>query len=248
MRHPSRARGRRARAVRRSSPAETPTPNFPMRRPTFDSSSRRSVLAGITVLLTLACAVDDGAARRDSIVAAGEEAYAASHRASALADTADSASHGPAPLTDNNILARLAQGDRMEVQAAKIAIGKATSAELRAFARQLADNHSAAENDARTLSQRLKIPEQPSATDTTKAHQQRLVTQLNALPKGMAFDTTYVRHLVDAHTATLKEARAFESKATHPEVKKLIQGAIPELERHLGRARAIGKALTAAKK
>lgn len=219
-----------------------------MSRPPFDSPSRRFVLACVTFLLTVACATDDGAARRDSVVAAAEEAYAASHKASAPVDTADSTSRGPAALTDNNILARLAQGDRVELQAAKIAVSKATSASLRAFARELADNHSAAENDARTLSQRLKIPEQPAATDTTKAHQQKLVAQLNALPKGMAFDTTYVRHVVDAHVATLQEAKAFEGKATHPEVKKLIQGVIPELERHLGRARAIGKALTAAKK
>ena len=219
-----------------------------MSRPPFDSPSRRFVLACATLALTVACATDDGAARRDSVVAAAEEAYAASHKASAPADTADNTSRGPAPLTDNNILARLAQGDRVEVQAAKIAMGKATSASLRAFARELADNHSAAENDARTLSQRLKIPEEPAATDTTKAHQQKLVAQLNALPKGMAFDTTYVRHVVDAHVATLQEAKAFEGKATHPEVKKLIQGVIPELERHLGRARTIGKALTAVKK
>ena len=219
-----------------------------MSRPSFDPSAKRSLLACVTVLLTIACATDDGAARRDSIVAAAEEAYAASHKASAPADTTDSTSRAPAPLTDNNILARLAQGDRLEVQAARIAVGKATSPSLRAFARELADNHSAAENDARTLSQRLKIPEQPGATDTTKAHQQKVVARLNALPKGMAFDTTYVRHVVDGHTATLKEAKAFEAKATHPEVKKLIQGVIPELERHLGRARTIGKALTAAKK
>jgi putative membrane protein len=217
--------------------------------PTFRVRAWR-LLAPATVLLAAACATDDAAARRDSIVAASREAYAASHAASAPPDTADSTTKtkGPAALTDNNILARLAQGDRMEVQAAKIAMTKATNPELRAFARQLADNHSAAENDARTLAQRLKIPEQPTANDTTKAHQQKLATQLNALPKGMSFDTTYVRHLVDSHSATLREARALEGKATNAEVKKLIQGAIPELERHLARARALGKTLTAAKK
>jgi putative membrane protein len=210
----------------------------------------RRHLAPAAVLVIAACATDDAAERRDSIVAASREAYAASHAASAPPDTTESTAKtkAPAALTDNNILARLAQGDRMEVQAAKIAVTKATNPELRAFARQLADNHSAAENDARTLGQRLKIPEQPAATDTTKAHQQKLATQLNSLPKGMGFDTTYVRHLVDAHTAMLEEAKVLEGKATHPEVKKLVQGAIPELERHLSRARMIGKGLTAAKK
>jgi putative membrane protein len=217
---------------------------------TFLARAWRYLAPAAVLLVAAACAADDAAERRDSIVAASKEAYAASHAATALPDSGDSTARtrAPAALTDNNILARLAQGDRMEVQVARIAVVKATSPELRAFARQLADNHSAAENDARTLGQRLKIPEQPAATDTTKAHQQKLAAQLNALPKGMRFDTTYVRHLVDSHSATLSEAKAFEGKATHPEVKKLIQGVVPELERHLSRARAIGKSLTSAKK
>jgi putative membrane protein len=210
---------------------------------------RLAALAVIApVALSIACASDDAAARRDSIVAASEEAYAASHRASAPPDSTDSTARAPVPLTDNNILARLAQGDRMEVQAAKIAMSKATNPDLRTFARQLADNHSATENDARTLAQRLKLPEKPSADDTTKAHQQKLTAQLTALPKGMTFDTTYVRHLVDGHAAMLADAKAMEGKATHAEVKRLIAAVTPELERHLARARVIGKALTSAKK
>lgn len=220
-----------------------------MSRPLIVSLPRLTILLAVAAGLSgSACASDDAATRRDSIVAASEEAYAASHKASAPPDTAAaSAVRATVAVTDNNILARLAQGDRMELQAAKIAVTKATSAELRTFARQLADNHSAQENDARTLSQRLKIPEQPAANDTTKAHQQTLAAQLNKLPKGSTFDTTYVRHVVDGHVAMIKEARAMEGKATHAEVKKLVQGVIPELERHLARARVIGKAITSAK-
>ena len=209
---------------------------------------RLTILLAVASVSGFACASDDAGTRRDSIVAASEEAYAASHKSSAPPDTAAaSAVRATVAITDNTILARLAQGDRMELQAAKIAVGKATSADLRAFARQLADNHSAQENDARTLSQRLKIPEAPAANDTTKAHQQALAAQLNKLPKGATFDTTYVRHVVDGHVAMIKDARAMEGKASHAEVKKLIQGVIPELERHLARARVIGKALTSAK-
>ena len=209
---------------------------------------RLTILLAVASLSGFACASDDAGTRRDSIVAASEEAYAASHKSSAPPDTAASAVRAPVALTDNNILARLAQGDRMELQAAKTAVGKATSPELRTFARQLADNHSAQENDARTLSQRLKIPEQPAANDTTKVHQQAVAAQLTKLGKGATFDTTYVRHVIDGHVAMIKDARAMEGKATHAEVKRLIQGVIPELERHLARARVIGKALTAPKK
>jgi putative membrane protein len=196
------------------------------------------------------CAADDAATRRDSIVAASEEAYKASHTATAPPETtaAAAAARAPAVLTDNNILARVAQDDRLEVQLATLAIAKITSPALKNFAREIKDNHSAGESDARKLSQALKVPEQPAATDTTKLHQQNLVAQLTKLPKGLAFDTTYVRHLVDGHAAMLRDLRTMEAKATHAEVKKLLAGATPEVQRHLNRAREIGLALTAAKK
>jgi putative membrane protein len=221
------------------------SPRPPRRSLPLASTATVSVLV---LAMVTACATDDAAARRDSVVASSEEAYKASHAASAPPDTtaALAAARAPAPMTDNNILARVAQDDRLEVQVAGIAIGKITSPALKDFARQIRDNHSAGESDARKLSQALKIPEQPAATDTTKAHQQALVATFTKLPKGKAFDTTYVRHLVDGHTAMLRDIRVMEGKATHAEVKKLLAAAAPEVQRHLTRAREIGKALTAA--
>ena len=211
---------------------------------------RRPVLVAAALFASLwACASDDPAARRDSIVAAGQEDYAASHRnLNQARDTAETAARAPAALTDNNILARVAQDDRLEVQIAGIAIPKISSPALKDFARQIRDNHSAGESDARKLSQALKIPEQPAATDTTRQHQQALVAAFTRLPKGVAFDTTYVRHLVDGHTAMLRDLKTMETKAIRAEVKKLLAGAAPEVQRHLNRAREIGRALTAARK
>ena len=210
------------------------------------STARQSLtVAAALICLMTACATDDAAARRDSIVAAAEEAYAASHRASAPRDTADTTVRRPAAITDNNILARVAQDDRLELQVARTALPKLTSPALRAFAREIADNHSAGESDARGLSQRLKIPEQPAASDTTKAHQQNLVALFTRLNRGLTFDTTYVRHLLDGHSAMLRDLKSMEAKATHPEVKALLRNATPEVQRHLARASALGKAIMA---
>jgi putative membrane protein len=205
------------------------------------------VLAAALLSSILACATDDAAARRDSIVAAAEEAYAASHRASAPPDTTDSTARKPVQITDNNILARVAQDDRLELQVARTALPKLTNPALRAFAREIADNHSAGESDARRLSQRLKIPERPADDDTTKTHQQNLVALFNRLNKGLTFDTTYVRHLLDGHTTMLRDLKTMEAKASHPEVKALLRNATPEVQRHLGRASALGKAIMAGK-
>ena len=202
-----------------------------------------------SAIVALACGNnDDLAARRDSVLAASESAYVASHRATMPPDTTDSASTAPAELTDGNIIALLAQSDRMEVQAARLAMSKATGPVLRAFARELADNHSAEEADARKLAQRLKITETPAPGDSTKARQEALIARLTALPKGTGFDTMYVRHLVDGHAAMLKDAKAIEGKASNAEVKKLVQASIPELERHRARARTILRLLTPAPK
>ena len=213
------------------------------------SSDRR--LAGtvpfIIVSFALACATDDAAARRDSVLAQAEADYAASHKASAPPDTTDSTARAPVGLTDNNLLYRVAQNDRLELQVARVAIPKITSPALKDFARQIADNHSAGESDARRLSQKLKTPEMPAPNDTTKVHQQNLVAQFTKLAKGKTLDTSYVRHLVDGHVAMLRELKSMEAKATHPEVKSLLASGAPEVQRHLNRAREIGKALTATK-
>lgn len=210
-------------------------------------SWQRALLALLTATMVAACETDDAAARRDSIVAASEEAYAASHVASAPPDTADSTARVPVGLTDNNILARVAQDDRLEVQVAGLAIGKITSPALKDFARQIKDNHSAGESDARRLSQKLKLPEKAAASDTTKLHQQNLVALFTRLAKGRTFDTTYVRHLIDGHTTMLRDLKSLEAKATHADVKALLSNATPEVQRHLARAGEIGRALAPAK-
>lgn len=236
------------RVLRRAQHDQTVTDFMLSPRPGSHSIHRATRVAALLLAFSLACANDDAAARRDSVVAASEEAYAASHRASAPPDTTDSTARAPVGITDNNILARIAQDDRLEVQVAALAIPKITNPALKDFARQIKDNHSAGESDARRLSQRLKIPEKPGVTDTTKQHQQNLVALVNKLAKGTTFDTTYVRHLVDGHVAMLADLKAMEAKATHAEVKTLIAAATPEVQRHLTRAREIGRALTSAKK
>ena len=201
----------------------------------------------VAALFALACSTDDVAARRDSVLAQAEADYAASHKSSAPPEATDSATRAPVGLTDNNLLYRVAQNDRLELQVARVAIPKITSPALKDFARQIADNHSAGESDARRLSQKLNTPEMPAANDTTKVHQQNLVAQFTKLAKGKTLDTAYVRHLVDGHVAMLRELKSMEGKATSPEVKSLLVGGVPEVQRHLNRARELGKSLTATK-
>jgi putative membrane protein len=201
------------------------------------------------LLLAAACANNDSAERRDSIVAAAEEDYAASHRASAPPDTAGAArSAAPVVLTDENILARLGESDYRQVQLARLGRDKATSAEVKAYARNLLDSHSGSDHDTRALAQQIKIKPKLPAADSSKQELKRLTTRFAALPKGAAFDTAFVRFEVDDHEADLEDAKLMQSKATNAEIKRLLANSvIPELQRHLDKARALTKSLTARK-
>lgn len=207
---------------------------------------RSSILLS-TLLSAAACASHDPASRNDSIVAAGESAYAASHRSVIAESLANVKSSVPAPLTDANILALAGDADRLEIEVARIAVRKATSPAVKLYARQLLDDHGRGEADVRALAQRLNLKEQPPAQDTTKQEAQHLRQRFAALPKGLGFDTAFVHHEIEDHVNDIREAKELEPKATNPELKKLLQDELPELQRHLDRARALSKALAGKK-
>jgi putative membrane protein len=204
---------------------------------------RAATLAVCSALYGAACASHDPASRYDSIIAAGDSDYAASHRAS-MPDTARSAKGGsPAPLDDANILALAGDGDRLEVEVARIAVGKGTDPGVKTYARQLMDDHWRGDLEVRALAKRLNLKEKPPAQDTTAQELQHLRKRFSAIPKGLAFDTAFVHHEVEDHVNDIKEAKELESKATNPELKKLLHDELPTLQRHLERAQALSKKL-----
>lgn len=208
---------------------------------------RLSALLVVPLLFGVACASHDPAGRNDSIVAAGDSAYAASHRSIIAESLASVKSTAPAVLTDANILALAGDGDRLEIDVARMAVAKATSPAVKLYARQLLDDHGRAEVDVRALGKRLNLKEQPPAQDTTRQELQHLRQRFAKLPKGLAFDTAFVHHEIEDHLNDIKETKELEAKATNPELKKMLQDALPELQRHLDRARALAKSLVSKK-
>jgi putative membrane protein len=211
--------------------------------------SVRSLLLLGALLSVAACANHDPASRNDSIVAAGEADYLASHRASLPPDTSAPAakSAAPAALNDANIAALAGDGNRLEIEVARLAVGKATSAAVKLYARQLIDDHGREDRDLRDLEQRLKLAEKPPAQDTTRKELDHLKARFAALPRGLAFDTAFVNHEVEDHVNDLQETRDLAAKASNAELKKLLTESLSDLQRHLDRARVLSKALVAKK-
>lgn len=204
----------------------------------------RLLLAGV-LLFGAACDNHDPASRNDSIVAAGEADYVASHRATMPPESTVVAAKAapPAALTDAGIAALAGQGYRLDIEVARIAVGKATSPAVKLFARQLLDDHGRNDLDLRTLEKRLNLTETAPARDTTRAAVDHLKARLTALPRGMAFDTAFVNHEVEVNTNDIKATQALVAKTSDAELKKLLTESLSDQQRHLDRARVLAKAL-----
>ena len=64
---------------------------------------------------------------------------------------------------------------------------------------------------------------------------------LQAVPKGAAFDRTYIQQEIAAHQAVLDLADQAHGAADNEQLKTLIEQARPLIENHLKQAQAIEK-------
>jgi putative membrane protein len=220
----------------------------PARAHTTMSSYAQLILAG-ALLLGTACANHDPASRNDSIVAAGEADYAASHRTIMPPEPAVLAAKAAPPTLDDAGIATLAgESNRREIEIARIAVGKATSGAVKLWARQMIDDHGRNDRDLRDLEKRLDLTEKPSAQSTAnKADLDRLKARFAALPKGLAFDTAFVHYEEADHVDEIKETTDLAAKARNADLKKLLTESLVDLERHRDRARILSRLLIAKK-
>ena len=161
--------------------------------------------------------------------------------AGGTATPADSAggTNGTATLSDPEIVSLTQAADEGEIATSKVALTKATNADVKKYAQEMITVHT------RMISQRngqLKASGmQPAAgaKDSSKATVDKMVAMLNQAPKGAAFDTAYVNGQVLAHTNTLAMVQKAVGAAKDPALKTMLTGATPEIQRHLDEAKGL---------
>jgi putative membrane protein len=210
-------------------------------------ASLRLVLV-LPLVFSHACANHDPASRNDSIVAAGEADYAASHRTIMAPESTEvAAKAAPVLVGDADVAAQASQVNLREIDFARVAVNKATSGAVKLWARQMIDDHGRNDRDLRDLAKRVKISDKPLASLASTADHDRLKARLVALPRGLAFDTAFVHQELDAHSSDVTETKALAAKASNAELKKLITESLVDLERHHDRASALSRLLIAKK-
>jgi putative membrane protein len=165
----------------------------------------------------------------------------ASTMSSDTASTSGAASSGG--LTDANIVGLLDEANMADSAAGAYAVGKATNAQVKAFAKLMMGEHHALRAQGQQLARRLNVTPELPASDPLKPAAQSEMTALKAAPKGAQFDRTYIEQEIGIHKAVLDLASKAHDAAQNADLKKLIEKAKPVIQKHLDRAESIQKSL-----
>jgi len=130
---------------------------------------------------------------------------------------------------DEKALMDMAQANVNEIAAAKIALNKAQSSEVKAFAQKMVEDHGAALTKVQAVAQQkgVTLPTEPDAKH--KAMAERLEKQ-----SGDAFDKMYMENAgVKDHTMVLSKLENDAKAIKDPDVKALADEHTPVVEQHL---------------
>lgn len=143
-------------------------------------------------------------------------------------------------MTDAQILAMIAAANKGEVDAGKVAETKATNADVHAFAHEMAQAHAAMLAKGKALAGRIGgASGAMSAADSINNANKMMGDKLKAATKGAGFDKQYVDAQVAGHEATLAFLQQAQGQAQNAELKTMITGAIPDVQKHLDQVRAL---------
>jgi putative membrane protein len=198
---------------------------------------------GLVVLLAVvACEGSQRNVARDQSAAASAE----------TSDTGAPGARGGAPaatpkgLSDSNIVAILDSADKADSAAGAAALKKATSAEVREFARLMMSEHHTMRAEGQQLAKQLGITGKAPERDPLAGYTRTEANELRKTPKGPEFDRTYIDHEVSVHQAVLDFVNQARVITQNPQLKQHIEKAIPLIRKHLEQAQAIQKKLAPA--
>jgi putative membrane protein len=187
-----------------------------------------------------ACQGGGDTARNQSAAAAAAADTAAARR------NAASAAASKGGLTDSNIVAILDEANKADSAGGALALKKATRPDVKAFARLMMSEHHALRVEGEQLAKKLSITPKPPEHDPLAGYIRNEAAILQKTPKGAEFDRVYIDNEVSVHQAVLDFANMARVTTQTPELRALIEKAIPVIRKHLEQAEGIQKQLTPA--
>jgi len=124
-----------------------------------------------------------------------------------------------------------------EIEGGKLALEKGQSADVKKFAQQMIDDHTAANEKLKALAAAKKLDVADDAELMSKAKE--LILKLR---EGESFDKAYANNQVVAHEQTIELFRDQAEKGEDAELKAFAKTTLPKLEGHLKMAKDLSAA------
>ena len=142
-------------------------------------------------------------------------------------------------MSDANITAIIATANSGEIADGQMAQRRAQSADVKAFAKQLVDDHRAFQKQIDAAAKDSHVSPQPPATVDSMKQQARLADDSLSHLRGAAFDKAWVAHEVAGHQKTLSDLQRMRGMAQSPQLRDAIGGGITSVQDHLQKAQAL---------
>jgi putative membrane protein len=129
---------------------------------------------------------------------------------------------------DDMFARKAAEGGMAEVELGKLAAGKATNPDVKAFAQRMVDDHTKAGDQLKSIvgQANIQLPTDVNAKD--KAEKGRL-SKLS----GAAFDRAYINHMVIDHKKDVADFQKEAKTGQDDAIKNFAQQTLPTLQDHL---------------
>lgn len=173
-----------------------------------------------------------GAAASDTASSAGQavnNAQDATGAAVGATSAATMGSHDTGAFVSN-----ASQSDMYEIQAAKIAETRSKNADVKAFAKQMVTDHTAMMNAMKPLIQAAG----QAPADKLDQRRQGFIDNLKSA-KDADFDKTYIDQQVAGHEEALSLMQGYAKDGSDAGLKGGASKAIPKVQMHLDKAKAI---------
>lgn len=149
-------------------------------------------------------------------------------------DTTGMTAPNPTGMSDAQILGEMHMGDSTEVAEAKLVSSKSKNADVKGFAKMMIEDHGKMLADDNALAKKLNIA--PAMPDNSEA--QSMMQQLSSAT-ATSIDSMYISMSVEDHQKDLSKLQDAQAKAQNAELKDAIGKALPVIQKHLDRAKAI---------
>lgn len=154
--------------------------------------------------------------------------------AMALTATLLTAAYAASRIAQDNFMRDAAHAGMAEVMLGNLALEKSESDEVKRFAQQMVTDHTAANEELKTLaaSKNMTLP-----TEAKSSHQSALEKLRNR--SGADFDRAFMKQMVSDHEKVVSMFRKASESHSDAEVKAWAAKTLPTLESHLAMARSM---------